>query len=125
MTSEGRRRRIAAKALDDPLADLRWSDLGGPAVAEDLQEAGLEDEIVVAVPAVGEVLGDFLPFGGRELLVEEGVKLFDAVVTVHRDSPHSARGAVRSAAIPRSRARSYRRCWRNFRPRCRRDLAVR
>src|SRR6266480_1974145 len=97
MTSGGQRRRIAAKALDDPLADLRRSDLGGP--------------------AVGEVLGDFLPFGGRELLVEEGVELFDAVVTVHRDSPHSARGAVRSAAIPRSRARSYRRCWRNFRPR--------
>src|SRR5881392_3348260 len=50
-SSSGRRGNVAPQSLRDAASELRRSDIGGPAVADDLQESLLEREIVAAVGA--------------------------------------------------------------------------
>src|SRR2546425_6204437 len=109
------RRGFFPKSADDPLAKLRRSDVGRAAIADDAEETGLEAEALAAIAAVLEVGLHVLEVDRAQLLVEEGVEPLEAVLAVHR--LQSARGAVRRAAIPRSRASSSSRRWRNFRPR--------
>src|SRR5437016_6185931 len=54
-SSGGRRWNVAPQTLRDASSELRGSDIGRPAVADDLQEALLEGEIVPAVGASFEM----------------------------------------------------------------------
>src|SRR5438552_5867359 len=112
--SEGRRG-FFPKSADDPLAELRRSDVGRAAIADDADKTGLEAEALAAIATVLEVGLHVLEVDRAQLLVEEGVEPLEAVPAVHR--VQSDRGAARNAAIPRSRATSMSRRWRNFRPR--------
>src|SRR2546427_11820310 len=48
-SSSGRRGNVAPQSLRDAASELRRSDIGGAAVADDLQESLLEREVVAAV----------------------------------------------------------------------------
>src|SRR5437660_10754216 len=91
MSTDARRRtsercgwRVAPQTLEDPLAELGGGDIRGPAVADHAEETLFEDEVVVAVAAVGEVLGNFFALRRAELLVQKGVEALETVVAIHR-----------------------------------------
>ena len=112
----------AVDLLDDAFAEVGGCHVGRAAVAQLIEEPSFEAEALTAVVAAVEVETDLLELPRRELHVEERVETRDAVVAVH--FAHPFRGDGRSAAIPRSCARSKSRFWRNFRPRWSRDITV-
>jgi len=61
-SSSSRRGDVASQPLRDASSELRWSDIGGSAVADHPQEALLEREIVAAVGAPIEVIRDLFTF---------------------------------------------------------------
>src|SRR2546427_2461864 len=82
-TSGGGGWSLASEPLGDALPKLRGGGIGGPAVADHLQELLLKHDGVAAVVAPFEVLGNLFALGRAELLIEELVELLEAVVAVH------------------------------------------